>query len=80
MDWILPGVAPTGRQVEIPMTAVVNFRGPKLYHEHIAWDQASVLVQVGLLDPTGLPVTGVEQSRAMQDERLPRNRLIADWH
>ncbi len=79
MDWILPGVAPTGRYVEVPMTAVVNFRGTKLYHEHIAWDQATVLVQTGLLDPTGLPVTGIEQSKAMQDEALPRNRLIAGW-
>lgn len=79
MDWILPGIAPTGKYVEVPMTAVVNFRGPKLYHEHIAWDQATVLVQTGLLDPTGLPVTGIEQSKAMQDEALPRNRLIAGW-
>ncbi len=51
IDWMLPGVAPTGRHVEIPMLGVVNFRGPKLYHEHIYWDQASVLVQIGLLDP-----------------------------
>lgn len=80
MDWILPGVAPTGRYVEVPMTAVVNFRGEKLYHEHIAWDQATVLVQTGLIDATGLPVTGIEQSKAMQDEALPRNRLIAGWN
>ncbi len=79
MDWLLPGVAPTHRRIEIPMVAVVNFRGEKLYHEHIWWDQASVLVQVGLLDPEGLPVTGAEQAAAMQDEHLPRNRLIPDW-
>lgn len=79
MDWILPGIAPTGKYVEVPMTAVVNFRGAKLYHEHIAWDQATVLVQTGLLDPSGLPVTGIEQSKAMQDETLPRNRLIPGW-
>ncbi len=79
MDWILPGIAPTGKYVEVPMTAVVNFRGAMLYHEHIAWDQATVLVQTGLLDPSGLPVTGIEQSKAMQDEALPRNRLIAGW-
>ena len=79
MDWILPNVAPTGKYVQVPMTAVVNFRGPRLYHEHIAWDQATVLVQTELLDPTGLPVTGIEQSRAMQDETLPRNRLISGW-
>lgn len=79
MDWILPGVAPTGRRIEIPMIAVVNFRGPKLYHEHIWWDQASVLVQAGLLAADGLPVTGADQAAAMQDEHLPRNRLIPDW-
>ena len=52
IDWMLPGVAPTGRYVEIPLVAIVRFRGDKLYNEHIYWDQASVLVQIGLLDPT----------------------------
>ena len=47
IDWMLPGVAPTGKYVEIPLVAIVNFRGDKLYHEHIYWDQASVLVQIG---------------------------------
>lgn len=79
MDWILPGVAPTGRVIEVPMIAVVCFRGPRLYHEHIWWDQATVLVQAGLLDPAGLPVTGAEQAAALQDEDLPRNRLISGW-
>ena len=79
MDWLLPGIAPTGKTIEVPMIAVVNFRGSRLYHEHIWWDQASVLVQVGLLDPTGLPVTGAEQAAAIQDETSPRNRLIASW-
>ncbi|HKV56171.1 MAG TPA: dienelactone hydrolase family protein, partial [Candidatus Binataceae bacterium] len=45
IDWMLPGVAPTGRYVEVPLVAIINFRGPKLYHEHIYWDQASVLAQ-----------------------------------
>jgi carboxymethylenebutenolidase len=53
IDWMLPCVPPTGRHVEIPVVAIVNFRGGKLYHEHIYWDQASVLVQIGLLDPKG---------------------------
>jgi carboxymethylenebutenolidase len=51
IDWMLPGVPPTGKRVEIPLIAIVKFRGDKLYHEHIYWDQASVLVQIGLLDP-----------------------------
>jgi carboxymethylenebutenolidase len=54
MDWLLPGVPPIGRKVEIPTVAIVKFQGDKLVHEHIYWDQASVLVQVGLLDPSGL--------------------------
>ena len=51
IDWMLPGVAPTGKYVEVPLIAIVRFRGDKLYNEHIYWDQASVLVQIGLLDP-----------------------------
>lgn len=79
IDWLLPGVAPTGKRVEIPMLVVVGFRGPKLYNEHIYWDQASVLAQIGLLDPTGLPVTGVEAARKLLDEKLPSNTLMARW-
>jgi carboxymethylenebutenolidase len=79
IDWMLPGVAPTGRYVEIPMLGVVKFRGPKLYHEHIYWDQASVLVQIGLLDPTGLPVAGVVTARKLLDESLPSNTLMPSW-
>lgn len=54
IPWILPGVPPTNQKVEIPFTAVVNIRGDRLYHEHISWDQASVLRQLGLL-PEYLP-------------------------
>jgi carboxymethylenebutenolidase len=53
MDWMLPGVAPTGRKVEFALTAVVGFRNGKVSHEHILWDQTAVLCQLGLLD---LPV------------------------
>jgi carboxymethylenebutenolidase len=63
MEWMLPGVAPTGRRVEVPLVAIVHFRDGKVAHEHIYWDQASVLVQLGLLDPTGLPVAGAETAR-----------------
>ena len=62
MDWMLPGIAPTGRYVRVPLVAIVKLRGDKLKHEHIYWDQASVLVQLGLLDPAGLPVAGVESA------------------
>lgn len=80
IDWMLPGVAPTGRRVEIPMLGVVKFRGPKLYHEHIYWDQASVLVQIGLLDPSGLPVAGVVTAHKLLDESLPSNTLMPSWN
>ncbi len=63
MPWILPGVAPTGRHVEVPLVAIVRFRDGKLAHEHIYWDQASVLKQIGLLEDTSLPVLGAETAR-----------------
>ena len=79
IDWMLPGVAPTGRRVEVPLVAIVGFRGDKLCHEHIYWDQASVLVQIGLLDPGGLPVAGAETAKKLLDETLPSNTLIKGW-
>jgi carboxymethylenebutenolidase len=79
IDWMLPGLPPTGRRVEIPLVAIVGFRGDKLYHEHIYWDQASVLVQIGLLDPSGLPVAGVETAKKLLDETRPSNTLMKRW-
>ncbi len=79
LDWMLPGVKPTGKWIEIPMIVVIKFRGPKLYHEHIYWDQASVLAQVGLIDPTGLPVAGAAQAHKLIDESLPSNTLLPNW-
>src|SRR5436309_6153292 len=76
MDWMLPGVAPTGKRVEIPLVAIVRFRNGKLAHEHIYWDQASVLVQIGLLDPAKLPVAGVECAQKVLDPTLPANALM----
>ena len=79
IDWMLPGVPPTGKYVEVPTVAIVNFRGDKLYHEHIYWDQASVLVQIGLLDPAGLPVAGVDTAKKLLDETRPSNTLMKRW-
>jgi carboxymethylenebutenolidase len=79
IDWMLPGVKPTGKYVEVPLIAIINFRGPKLYHEHIYWDQSSVLVQIGLLDPKLLPVAGAETARKLVDETQPSNTLMARW-
>jgi carboxymethylenebutenolidase len=76
MDWMLPGVAPTGKRVQIPLVVIVRFRDGKLAHEHIYWDQASVLVQLGLLEVGTLPVAGVEAARKALDQSLPSNALI----
>jgi carboxymethylenebutenolidase len=76
MDWMLPGVPPTHRKVEVPMVVSVQFEGDQIASERIYWDQASVLVQIGMLDPTGLPVTGVEQTRKFENPELPSNELM----
>lgn len=60
MPWMLPGVPPTNRHVEVPLVAIVHFREGKLAHEHIYWDQASVLKQIGLLTDPNLPAFGAE--------------------
>ncbi|KAH8924957.1 NTF2-like protein [Atractiella rhizophila] len=76
VPWMLPGVAPTGKPMSVPLVAIVCIRGDKLYNEHIYWDQASVLMQLGLLNANGLPVVGVDQAKKLVDESLPSNTLI----
>jgi carboxymethylenebutenolidase len=75
MDWILPGIEPTGKRVELPFVVIVQFEGDKLAHEHLYWDQASVLVQVGLLD-RALPVRGGEIASQVLNPTQPMNELI----
>ena len=70
MPWMLPGVPPTHRRVEVPLVAIVRFRHGKLAHEHIYWDQASVLKQVGLLTDAALPVFGAETARKVVQSQL----------
>src|SRR6266496_3285396 len=77
MDWMLPGLAPTGKRVEVPLVAIVRFREGKLADEHIDGDQASALVQLGSLAPTTLPIAGVESARKALDPNMPSNALIA---
>jgi carboxymethylenebutenolidase len=77
MDWMLPGIPPTGRKVQVPLVVVVHFRDGKLAHEHIYWDQASVLVQLGLIDPKILPVVGAESAAKVLDPKLPSNALMS---
>jgi len=76
MDWMLPGVAPTGQRVEVALVVVVQLQGDDIVCERIYWDQASVLVQIGLLEASTLPVTGVESARKLKDPALPSNDLI----
>jgi carboxymethylenebutenolidase len=77
MPQLLPGVAPTGRPVRLAFCVVVGFRDGKVAHEHIYWDQASLLAQVGLIDASTLPVTGAEHADNVLDARAhPMNELI----
>jgi carboxymethylenebutenolidase len=76
VDWMLPGVAPTNRYVEIPMVAIVNFRGEKIFRQQIYWDQASLLVQIGHLEASALPIAGIECARKLVNDDLPSNGLI----
>ncbi len=77
MPWILPGVPPTGKKVEVAIVAVVEFEGDRIAGERIYWDQASVLAQVGLLDASMLPIAGAEAARkAMNPASEPSNALI----
>jgi carboxymethylenebutenolidase len=77
-DTLLPGIAPTGKEIRLPMVAIVQFRGDKLCKEHLYWDQASLLSQVGILDKEQLPITGAEAADRVLDQELPLNTLRAD--
>jgi carboxymethylenebutenolidase len=76
IDFMLPGVAATGKYVELPHVVIVFFEGDKLSAEHIYWDQASLLAQIGLLDENQLPIVGVLQARKLIDKLLPANTLL----
>jgi len=75
MDWMLPGVAPTGKKVEAAFAVIVGVKEGKVTHEHIYWDQASVLVQLGLIDGTKLPVAGAESARRILKPQLPPRKV-----
>ncbi|MFL5821083.1 MAG: nuclear transport factor 2 family protein [Solirubrobacteraceae bacterium] len=78
LDIMLPGIPPTGRRIAVPLVVVVGFEDGKVSHEHIYWDQATVLVQAGLLDSSGLPVVGAEQAEALLDQDRPKNELFGN--
>lgn len=71
IDWMLPGIKPTGKHVEVVFVVIVGIDKGKVEYEHITWDQANVLVQIGLLDPTGLPVTGAGAAAKLRNPALP---------
>ena len=75
MDWLLPGTPPTGTRAEVPFVAIIQFEGDKISHEHLYWDQASLLVQLGLLART-LPVRGSEIAAQVLNFTQPMNELI----
>ena len=76
MPWLLPGVPPTGKRAEVALVVIVHFEGTRIVRENIYWDHASLLVQLGLIDPKGLPVVGAEGTRAVLDRSVPLNVLI----
>jgi carboxymethylenebutenolidase len=77
MEWMLPGLTPNNKRVEVPLVAIIGFNDQvQVCFERIYWDQASVLVQLGLIDGANLPVAGIEQTKKVQDHTLPSNTLI----
>lgn len=77
MDWLLPGVPPTGRRLELVTVVIVTFEDGKIHHEHIHWDQGSALVQLGLLDPNRFPVAGAETAqKILNPVSVPSNLLM----
>jgi carboxymethylenebutenolidase len=76
MDFWLPGLAASGRRIELPTVAVVGFRGEQISFERIYWDQASLLVQVGALDRGAAPMLGAEQAGFLTDPAAPLNELL----
>src|SRR6202047_1067664 len=70
IPWMLPGIGPTNSRGKVPLVAIVRFRGDKLAHEYISWDQASVLKQLGLLTDHSLPVVGVESAHKVLDPKF----------
>jgi carboxymethylenebutenolidase len=67
MEWILPGIAPTGRALELAMIAVISFQDGKIASERLYWDQATLLVQLGVIDPATPSVRGAEAAQLLLD-------------
>jgi carboxymethylenebutenolidase len=76
MDWVLPGVAPTGKRIEFAMVVIVHSEGDRISAENLYWDNATILLQAGLLTDSKLPVLGAESARNMINHAAPLNELI----
>jgi carboxymethylenebutenolidase len=76
MDWFAPGIKPTGRRLAVPHVGVIHFEGDKIASEHIYWDQATVLIQLGVLDAGQVPALGAEQGQRLLDPDAEANRLL----
>ncbi|KTD31345.1 hypothetical protein [Legionella israelensis] len=79
VDFMLPGIAATHKFVQLPHVVIVYFQNNKVHGEHIYWDQASLLAQIGLLDSNEFPVTGIEQAKKALDESSSSNEMMKRW-
>jgi carboxymethylenebutenolidase len=75
VEWLLPGIAPTGKRFQLAFVSVIQFKGGKISAEHIYWDQASVLLQAGLIDRS-VPAMGAESAAQVQNPSQPMNVLL----
>jgi len=75
MDWFAPGIEPTGRKLVVPHVGIISFDGGKISSEHIYWDQATVLLQMGIVNED-MPILGAEQADRLFDSTAPANKLI----
>jgi carboxymethylenebutenolidase len=76
MDWVLPGIPPTGKRIEFAMVVVVSFEGDKILAENAYWDNATILQQAGLITDPKLPILGAESARNLLSHTAPLNELI----
>jgi carboxymethylenebutenolidase len=67
MEWMLPGIAPTGRSVELAMISVISFEDGKIASERLYWDHAGLLAQLGVIDPATPSVRGAEAAQLLLD-------------
>jgi carboxymethylenebutenolidase len=75
MDWFAPGIEPTGRRLRVPHVGIIAFEQGKIASEHIYWDQATVLLQLGVVTDN-LPILAEDQAERLLDPGAPANVLI----